>query len=62
MASVVHERVYTYGWLGILADVSPCHRELIYAKHASGFALASILSPTRSRYYIDVPSGNRMDD
>ena len=49
------ERVYPFGWLGILADVPPCNHELIYANHESGFALASMRSPTRSRYYIDVP-------
>ncbi len=49
------ERVYPFGWLGILADVPPCHSELIYANHARGFALASMRSKTRSRYYVDVP-------
>lgn len=49
------ERVYPFGWLGILADVPPCNHELIYANHERGFALASMRSPTRSRYYIDVP-------
>lgn len=50
-----YERVYPFGWLGILADVPPCNHELIYANHANGFALASMRSETRSRYYIDVP-------
>jgi p-hydroxybenzoate 3-monooxygenase len=50
-----YERVYPFGWLGILADVPPCHHELIYANHERGFALASMRSPTRSRYYIQVP-------
>jgi p-hydroxybenzoate 3-monooxygenase len=49
------ERVYPFGWLGILADVPPCHHELIYANHDRGFALASMRSPTRSRYYVQVP-------
>ena len=52
-----YERVYPFGWLGILADVPPCHHELIYANHDRGFALASMRSPTRSRYYIQVPEG-----
>jgi p-hydroxybenzoate 3-monooxygenase len=39
------ERVYPFGWLGILADVPPCNHELIYANHARGFALASMRSP-----------------
>jgi len=46
------ERVYPFGWLGILADVPPCSPELIYSGHARGFALCSMRSPTRSRYYI----------
>ena len=46
------ERTYPFGWLGILADVPPCSHELIYASHPRGFALASMRSPTRSRYYI----------
>ena len=46
------ERVYPFGWLGILADVPPVDDELIYANHDRGFALASMRSETRSRYYI----------
>lgn len=46
------ERVYPFGWLGILADVPPCQDELIYASSARGFALASMRSAERSRYYI----------
>ncbi len=57
-----YERVYPFGWLGILADVPPCHEELIYANHARGFALASMRSHTRSRYYIDVPLTERVED
>jgi p-hydroxybenzoate 3-monooxygenase len=56
------ERVYPFGWLGILADVPPCHHELIYANHQRGFALASMRSPTRSRYYIDVPLTEKIED
>ena len=48
-------REYPFGWLGILADVPPCNPEIIYANHERGFALASMRSMTRSRYYIDVP-------
>ena len=47
-----YERVYPFGWLGILTDAPPCNDELIYTNHANGFALASMRSPTRSRYYI----------
>ena len=46
------ERVYPFGWLGVLADVPPCSHELIYAGHDRGFALCSMRSHTRSRYYI----------
>lgn len=56
------ERVYPFGWLGILADVPPCNHELIYANHERGFALASMRSPTRSRYYIDVPLTEKVED
>ncbi|MGL4243144.1 MAG: 4-hydroxybenzoate 3-monooxygenase [Beijerinckiaceae bacterium] len=50
------ERVYPFGWLGVLADVPPCSHELIYAGHERGFALCSMRSMTRSRYYIQVRS------
>lgn len=53
---------YPFGWLGILADVPPCHDELIYANGPRGFALASMRSPTRSRYYIQVPLTERLED
>jgi len=56
------ERVYPFGWLGILADVPPCHHELIYANHERGFALASMRSPTRSRYYVDVPLTDKVEE
>jgi p-hydroxybenzoate 3-monooxygenase len=56
------EREYPFGWLGILADVPPCHDELIYANHERGFALASMRSKTRSRYYIDVPLTEKIED
>ena len=55
-------REYPFGWLGILADVPPCHHELIYSHHARGFALASMRSETRSRYYIDVPISEDVAD
>ena len=59
---VEYERQYPFGWLGILADVPPCHPELIYASGERGFALASMRSPTRSRYYIQVPLTDRIED
>ena len=57
-----YERVYPFGWLGILADVPPCNHELIYANHERGFALASMRSPTRSRYYVDVALTEKIED
>ena len=57
-----YEREYPFGWLGILADVPPCNQELIYANHERGFALASMRSETRSRYYVDVPLIARLED
>jgi p-hydroxybenzoate 3-monooxygenase len=57
-----YHREYPFGWLGILADVPPCHHELIYSHHDRGFALASMRSETRSRYYIDVPLTEKIED
>jgi p-hydroxybenzoate 3-monooxygenase len=56
------ERVYPFGWLGILADVPPANHELIYANHARGFALASMRSATRSRYYIQCGADEKLAD
>jgi len=61
-AATEFERVYPFGWLGILADVPPCHDELIYANGDRGFALASMRSRARSRYYIQVPVTERLAD
>ncbi len=47
-----HERVYPFGWLGVLADVTPVSAELVYASHERGFALCSMRSATRSRCYV----------
>ena len=57
-----YQRDYAFGWLGILADVPPCHDELIYANGEEGFALASMRSPSRSRYYIQVPLTERLEN
>lgn len=56
------ERVYPFGWLGVLADVRPCAPELIYAAHDRGFALCSMRSTTRSRYYVQCPVDERVED
>ena len=55
------EKVYPFGWLGILADVPPVSHELIYASHSRGFALCSMRSNTRSRYYIQCKSDDRIE-
>jgi len=47
-----HERVYPFGWLGVLADAPPVSSELIYLGHERGFALCSMRSATRSRCYL----------
>lgn len=53
-ASVVstHERVYPFGWLGVLSETPPAADELIYSGHENGFALCSLRSRTLSRYYV----------
>ncbi|ESR26194.1 4-hydroxybenzoate 3-monooxygenase [Lutibaculum baratangense] len=55
-SSRTFERVYPFGWLGVLADVPPVSHELIYAQSPRGFALCSMRSTTRSRYYVQVPA------
>ncbi|MEX3011506.1 4-hydroxybenzoate 3-monooxygenase [Hoeflea sp. TYP-13] len=56
------EKVYPFGWLGLLADVPPVHEELIYANHSRGFALCSMRSLTRSRYYVQCPLTEKVED
>lgn len=56
------ERVYPFGWLGILVDRPPVSDELIYAHHERGFALCSQRSATRSRYYVQVPADERVEN
>lgn len=56
------EKVYPFGWLGILADVPPVNHELIYANHPRGFALCSMRSNTRSRYYIQCSLEEKIED
>ena len=57
-----YEKVYPFGWLGVLADVPPVSHELIYANTARGFALCTMRSPTRSRYYVQVRSDEKVED
>jgi p-hydroxybenzoate 3-monooxygenase len=55
------EKIYPFGWLGILADVPPVSHELIYANHPLGFALCSMRSNTRSRYYVQCSLDDTVD-
>lgn len=57
-----YEKIYPFGWLGILADVPPVSHELIYANTNQGFALCSMRSETRSRYYIQVPLTDKVEE
>ncbi|NDP38800.1 MAG: 4-hydroxybenzoate 3-monooxygenase [Rhodoferax sp.] len=56
------EKVYPFGWLGLLSDTPPVHDELIYVNSPRGFALCSQRSKTRSRYYLQVPLTDRIED
>ncbi len=53
------ERVYPFGWLGVLSETPPVSDELIYASHERGFALCSMRNPMLSRYYVQVPADDR---
>jgi len=57
-----YERTYPFGWLGILSDVPPVNDELIYANHERGFALCSMRSHTRSRYYIQCEASDKVEN
>jgi len=56
------ERVYPFGWLGLLADTPPVSPELIYAQHPRGFVLCSQRSASRSRYYLQVPLSDKVEE
>jgi p-hydroxybenzoate 3-monooxygenase len=56
------EKVYPFGWLGVLADVPPVAHELIYGNTERGFMLASMRSSTRSRYYVQCSLDDRVED
>ena len=58
----LYERVYPFGWLGILAELPPVSHELVYANHPRGFALCSMRSMTRSRYYVQCPLDEKVED
>lgn len=57
-----YERVYPFGWLGILSRTAPAHEELIYSNSTNGFALASMRNAQLSRYYVQVPLTDRTED
>lgn len=57
----LHEKAYPFGWLGLLADTHPVSDELIYVNHERGFALCSMRSRTRSRYYVQCDLDERVD-
>ncbi|MDF0603130.1 4-hydroxybenzoate 3-monooxygenase [Psychromarinibacter sp. C21-152] len=52
-----YERVYPFGWLGVLSETPPVSREILYASHSRGFALASLRNDNLSRYYVQVDKG-----
>ncbi|HVK33898.1 MAG TPA: 4-hydroxybenzoate 3-monooxygenase [Burkholderiaceae bacterium] len=58
----IFEKVYPFGWLGILADTPPVSHELIYSNHERGFALCSMRSPTRTRYYVQCSLHDKVED
>ncbi|HYX74306.1 MAG TPA: 4-hydroxybenzoate 3-monooxygenase [Steroidobacteraceae bacterium] len=57
-----YERVYPFGWLGLLADVPPLHEELVYANHERGFALCSLRSRDRSRFYLQCSLEDKVEE
>jgi p-hydroxybenzoate 3-monooxygenase len=57
-----YEKVYPFGWIGILSDTVPVSDELIYANHPKGFALCSMRSPTRSRCYVQCSLNDAVED
>jgi p-hydroxybenzoate 3-monooxygenase len=57
----LHEKVYPFGWLGLLADVPPLSHELIYLNHERGFGLCSMRSRTRSRYYVQCALDDKVE-
>ena len=58
----IHEKVYPFGWLGILSETPPVSSELIYASHERGFALASMRNEMLSRYYIQVSNDDQIEN
>ncbi|HLS86439.1 MAG TPA: 4-hydroxybenzoate 3-monooxygenase [Burkholderiales bacterium] len=61
-ALTTYERLYHFGWLGILSDTPPVSEELIYINHERGFALCTMRSRVRSRYYLQCPLSEQVED
>lgn len=57
-----YEKVYPFGWLGLLSDTPPVSHEIVYGAHERGFSLCSMRSMTRSRYYVEVPLTDKVED
>ncbi|HEY5447708.1 MAG TPA: 4-hydroxybenzoate 3-monooxygenase, partial [Polyangia bacterium] len=57
-----YEKVFPFGWLGLLSDTPPVSHELIYINSPRGFSLCSMRSPTRSRYYLQVPLTEKVEN
>jgi p-hydroxybenzoate 3-monooxygenase len=58
----LYEKTYPFGWLGVLSDTPPVSEELVYVSHERGFALCSQRSLTRSRYYLQCPLSEQVDE
>ena len=56
------EKVYPFGWLGILSETPPVHHELIYSNSPNGFALCSMRNANLSRYYVQVPLTDKVEE
>ncbi|MGC6530425.1 MAG: 4-hydroxybenzoate 3-monooxygenase [Candidatus Puniceispirillaceae bacterium] len=56
-----YEKIYPFGWLGLLSDTPPVAQEVVYANDARGFALCSMRSQTRSRYYIQCDTTDQVE-
>jgi p-hydroxybenzoate 3-monooxygenase len=56
-----YEKIYPFGWLGLLADTPPVSHEIVYGAHERGFSLCSMRSMTRSRYYVEVPLDDKVE-
>src|SRR5690606_10991604 len=57
-----YERIYPIGWMGLLSATQPVSEDLIYVNHDRGFALCSMRSTSRSRYYVQCPADDKVED